>query len=112
MKINNNSKKYIVYVDDNFHFMDESERYCAGEFDTPGEAIEKCIKIVEDSLEGSAKIENTAEALYRSYAMFGEDPFIIGPTKTKFEAWKYAKKRSEEIYPIKVKNKGKRKQHD
>jgi len=100
MKINNKSKKYVVYVDDNFHFMDESERYCAGKFDSPDDAIAKCVEIVESSLEGSAKIENNAAALYSSYTMFGEDPFIVGPTNIEFSAWDYAKKRSEEIYPI------------
>jgi hypothetical protein len=101
MKIKYKTKKYVVYVDDNFHYMDESERYCAGEFDIPEDAITKCIEIVESSLEGSAKIENNADALYRSYTMFGDDPFIIGSTSVVFSAWDYARKRCKEIYPIK-----------
>lgn len=36
------SKKYEVYVDDNFHFMDESERYKLGAFETCEEAIAAC----------------------------------------------------------------------
>lgn len=99
MKIKDNPEKYIVYVDDNFHFMDDSERYCAGEFDKPDDALAKCIEIVESSLQDSAGIEKSADALYSSYTMFGEDPFIIGPTNIEFSAWDYAKKRSEEIYP-------------
>jgi hypothetical protein len=33
------SKKYEVYVDDNFHFLDESERYRLGAFETCEEAV-------------------------------------------------------------------------
>ncbi len=87
-------------MDDNFHYMDDSERYCAGEFGSPDHAIAKCIEIVESSLEESVKTVKGAEELYKSYVMFGEDPFIVGPTDIKFSAWDYAKKRSEEIYPI------------
>jgi hypothetical protein len=91
--------KYRVLVDDNFHYMDESERYCAGEYDTEEEAVNKCKAIVESSLEGSKKIESNAADLYASYTMFGEDPFIMGPTNGNFSAWDYAKQRSKEIYP-------------
>lgn len=55
MKIKSNTAKYIVYVDDNFHYMDESERYCAGEFDALEEAIAKCKQIVDESLSSSSK---------------------------------------------------------
>jgi hypothetical protein len=103
MKINFNTKKYVVYVDDNFHYMDESERYCAGEYNSPNDAIAKCISIVENSLEESAKTVTSADELYKSYTMFGEDPFIVGPTKIEFSAWDYAKKRSADIYPIESK---------
>lgn len=92
--------KYVVYVDDNFHYMDESERYCAGEFNTAQEAIMKCQMIVDGSLDSSAKITNNAEDLLMSYQMYGEDPFIVGPSRIVFSAWDYATKRSKEIYPI------------
>jgi len=91
MKIAPNPKKYIVYVDDNFNFMDESERYQAGEYDTQDEAIARCKAIVRSSLSGSKEREKTAEAMYESYTMFGEDPFIVGPTEASFSAWDYAK---------------------
>lgn len=100
MKINNKPKKYMVYVDDNFNFMDESERYCDGEFNNPKDAIAKCKQIIDSYLEEATKIEKDADSLYSSYTMFGEDPFIVGPTDVEFSAWDYAKKRSEEIYPI------------
>jgi hypothetical protein len=42
---NHGSKRYVVFVDDNFHHMDESERYKLGEFSSCEEATEACKKI-------------------------------------------------------------------
>jgi hypothetical protein len=39
-------KKYQVIVDDNYHYMDESERYTQGSYDSAEEALEACRKIV------------------------------------------------------------------
>jgi hypothetical protein len=39
--------KYRVLVDDNYHYMDESERYELGEFDTLEEAVAACKKVVD-----------------------------------------------------------------
>jgi len=47
--------KYKVLVDDNFHYMDEDERYELGEFDTSEDAIAPCKKIVDECLRGSHK---------------------------------------------------------
>ena len=44
--------RYKVLVDDNFHFMDESERYEAGVFSTVEEAIAKYKRIIDADLEG------------------------------------------------------------
>ena len=38
--------KYIVEVDDNFHYMDESERYRLGEFDSCAAAIAACKQLI------------------------------------------------------------------
>lgn len=91
--------KYKVYMDDNFHFMDESERYCAGTFDTAKGAINACKRIVEQSLNESLQNAKTADELARSYKMFGEDPWISCREKDiEFNAWDYATKRSKEIF--------------
>lgn len=40
----------------------------------------------------------SAEALYRSYTMFGDDPYIITDEEgVPFSAWEYAKARASEI---------------
>ena len=88
---------YIVKVDDNFHYMDESERYTAGEFNSYDKAVAKCKQIVDEYLESALEPDMTAEQLYGSYTMFGEDPFIIGDTNEKFSSWEYAKERCGEM---------------
>ena len=97
-KKNTKSKKYEVHVDDNFHFMDESERYKLGEFETCEEAVAVCMKIVDDFLETGYKKGMSFKELYEGYVEFGEDPFIISGDKTCFfSAWDYAKKRCAEL---------------
>lgn len=84
------SKRFTVWVDDNFHYMDESERYKQGEYDILDEAIAVCKKVVETSVE--YKPGATADDLYGEYIMFGEEPFIVGEVEfDAFNARKYAK---------------------
>ena len=98
------NEKYIVYVDDNFHYMDEDERYQFGEFDTLEEAITECKSIVDRSLAdliGQIKETPNAEKLYKMYVCFGEDPWISHPTESglseKFSAWGYAKEQAKKM---------------
>jgi len=84
------SKRFTVWVDDNFHYMDESERYKQGEYDILEEARAACKKVVETSVE--YKPGATADDLYGEYIMFGEEPFIVGDVEfDAFNARKYAK---------------------
>lgn len=86
-------QKYIVMVDDNFHFTDASERYKDSEHITYAEAVKKCQSIVDDYLIDALEPGMTSNELYASYTMFGEDPFIISNSSHKFSAWEYAKRR-------------------
>jgi len=72
------SKKYKVCIDDNYHYMDESERSSAGSYDSLDEAIAKCKSMTIDSLKSFYEEGITPEELSAQWAMFGEDPFIIG----------------------------------
>ena len=83
--------RYRVSVDDNFHYMDESERHEAGTYATCEEAIEVAKEIVINSLqwEFSQCEHGTPEELYDRYTSFGEDPFVY--PNGKFSAWRYAK---------------------
>lgn len=104
------SGQYVVMVDDNFHYQDESERYQLGTFNTLEEAITACKEIVDkfliDSHAGdmwkncSFWSKGEAHNLYTYYVLFGEDPWIASgqlQDHPPFSAWKYAEQRSIEI---------------
>ena len=104
---------YRVLIDDNYHYMDESERITHGDFETLEAAIEACKKIVNDCLAYSYEPGMTAAKLYESYSFFGEDPWILpikdlsaaatedpsapAPGTVLFSAWTYAKQRCLEM---------------
>ena len=90
--------KYTVCVDDNYHFMDESERYTRGVYETSEEAIGVAQEIVDKDLNSLYKPGMTADELYQNYQDFGEDPFIVSDDKDcSFSAWTYAKARCREV---------------
>ena len=87
--------EYTVMVDDNFHFMDEDERWTAGTYGSLREALDKCLQMVGQDLRQGYRSDITATDLYESYTMMGDDPFITGPMRTVFSAWNYAKELAE-----------------
>jgi hypothetical protein len=91
--------RYKVLIDDNYHFMDESERITHGVFDTADEAIAACKQIVDGCLEPMPGM--TARALYEQYMAFGDDPFVMpvdpDDAPVAFSAWEYAEARCEAI---------------
>ena len=90
--------RFAVFVDDNFHYQDESERYRLGEYETWEEAVAACRKLVDGSLLHLYKPGESAADLYFSYTSFGEDPFIRpSPRGERFSAWEYARQRCNEI---------------
>ncbi len=84
---------YELFVDDNFHYMDEESRYKAGSFDSYDEALAKAKAIVDDFLGQSHTPGMTSKELYGAYTGFGEDPFIIPEDDSHFSAWDYARER-------------------
>ena len=91
---------YRVMVDDNFHFMDEDERTCAGTFDTWEEAVAQAQSIVRSFFGRPGQENETADELFDDYTTFGEDPFIlvdkdsippIQGYRDGFNAWGYAR---------------------
>ena len=72
------NKKYTVYVDDNYHYMDKSERYAEGSYESLEEAINKCKELTIKSLEHFYETGITPEKLSAQWAMFGEDPYVFG----------------------------------
>lgn len=92
---------FRVLVDDNFHYMDEDERYELGTFPTLDAAIEAAKAVVDDYLTHALaqKPGMSADELFASYASFGEDPFVVGPglNGVPFSARDYARKRCQEL---------------
>jgi hypothetical protein len=87
-------KPYIVYVNDNFHYMDDSERYKLGEFDDCPSALAACKRIVDEFLEKTASV--SADDLFGQYTTFGEDPWVLSSdADCKFSAWTYARERCQ-----------------
>ena len=91
-------KQFVVFVDDNFHYQDESERYELGDFETYEEAVTACKAIVDSDLKNMHGEGESAASLYGQYTSFGDDPFVRPvPTGKKFSAWEYAKQRCKEM---------------
>lgn len=98
----NEHRNYYVFVDDNFHYMDEGERYNAACFDSYQEAVKYCKDFMDKELICMYKQGMTAEKLYDDYTDFGEDPYIRpnDDDEEYFSAWDYAKEKSKEICKI------------
>ena len=90
---------YEVFVDDNFHYMDEDERYSSGVFQTYSEALRHAKQVVDKSLRDLLETGKSADDLMASYVLFGQDPWIR-PTPQgteRFSARAYAPQRAHEI---------------
>lgn len=91
-------KRFRVVVDDNFHYMDPSERYDGPEFSTYAEAVEWCRQCVDRSLAELYEPGMTAEKLIRQYRMFGEDPWVTPTIEgQRWSAWTYADEAAQRI---------------
>ena len=91
------AKRYTVFVDDNYHYMDESERYKLGEFDDCASAVAACKRIVDEFLETCDSSQSPDEIL-KTYIMFGEDPWVKSDDpECRFSARDYARERSIEL---------------
>lgn len=98
MTTNDSGLQYEVYVDDNYHYMDESARYSGGVFDSWEAAEAKCRRIVDEFLLANYKEGMAADELLRAYKSYGEDPWILPPgDDRRFSAWDYAAERCQDI---------------
>ncbi len=60
---------WTVYVDDNFHYMDEHSRTARGRYATLDEAVRVCMEITRQSVAEHAGTEG-------GWGMFGDDPWV------------------------------------
>lgn len=91
------AKPYTVFVDDNFHYMDESERYKLGEFEDCPSAVAACKQIVDEFFT-SCDLNHTGDEIFKQYVFFGEDPWIRSDdSECRFSARDYARERAIEL---------------
>ena len=90
---------FKVIVADNYHYMDESENYELGSFDTLDDAITASKRIVDEYLSSAYKQGTSTNELFKSFLMFGEDPYIIasGVEGVLFSARDYARQKCAEL---------------
>ena len=88
---------FELFVDDNYHYMDEESRCKVGSFASYDEAVAKAKAIVDAFLEQSYQPGMTSVELYEGYTGFGEDPFIVPAGEPFFSAWDYARARCTEL---------------
>ncbi len=89
---------YVVYVDDNFHYMDEDERYKLGKFRDCASAVAACKEVVDRCLQEGFSETSTVAELLKGYLLFGDDPFIVTTDPDcKFSARDYARLRCEQM---------------
>lgn len=89
--------RYEVIVAENASFMDESEHWAAGSFDTLEEAIAEAKKLVDISLAEAFKAGGSEKEYFEHYVRWGFDPFIKATGELQdgvnFSARDYAKER-------------------
>ena len=89
---------YKVFIDENSHYMDESERWLQGEAESYEEALATCRRIVDEFLALNHRPGMTVAALFELYTLFGEDPFIVPDEAVeRFSGWDYARRRCAEL---------------
>ena len=90
---------FKVLVDDNFHYMDDSERYELGTFPTLEPAAEAARLVVDEYLQSAYEPGMTSDTLLETYLSFGEDPFTVStggaPSGVLFSARDYGRTRCE-----------------
>ena len=91
-----NKKRYTVMVDDNFHYMDEEHRYKNREFSTYEKAVAACKKIVDEELRDMLKQGVKLEELSAKWALYGDDPYIVGGSE-RFSARDYVAEKIQEL---------------
>ena len=92
---------FKLIVADNFHYMDESENYEYGTFDSLELAVAAAKRIVDEYLATAHTPGMSAAELYHSYTSFGEDPYIVGERSSgvRFSAWDYAREQCDLMCP-------------
>ena len=91
--------KHTVYIDDNFHYMDDSSSYTLGVFNSWSDAVNAAKAVIDEFLLDKWQDCGNTKKLMEAYCMFGEEPSIDKQNLFKrFSARKYAKKKCKELF--------------
>lgn len=80
-------KKFYLRIYDNYHYMDESEAYNHGQYDSYEEARIEAKTIVDEFFEHNWKQGITPDYLIGQYCLNGEDPIILPNEHGKLESF-------------------------
>lgn len=91
---------FRVYVDDNYHYMDQDEQWILGVFDTEADAVAAAKSLVTKSVTSMHESGMSAGEVFARYKMFGDDPFIVGEghDRRSFHAWDFAQSESNRLF--------------
>jgi hypothetical protein len=79
--------KFHLRVYDNFHYMDESEAYNHGQYETYNDALIAAKAIVYEFFEQNWKSGVTSDYLLGQYSLYGEDPIILPNEHGEYESF-------------------------
>src|SRR6188474_3368230 len=93
--------KFHLRVYDNFHYMDESEAYNHGHYNSYEDAVKAAKAIIEEFFMHNWKRGMTPGELRGLYFIYGEDPVIVANDHgehPEFSARTYVDENFEEIF--------------
>lgn len=85
-------KKYLVFVVDHAHYMDEDGEYTRGEFENREEAETRCKEIIDRSLDELYTEGMNEEELFKQFMLYGEEASCDG-----FGSMEYVKMKCQEL---------------
>ena len=93
--------KFHLRIYDNFHYIEESEAYDQGQYETYEEAIDAAKAIVRAFFVDNWERGLTAGELLGQYFSYGKDPVILPNERGEhpaFSAWTYAREIHKTIF--------------
>jgi hypothetical protein len=69
--------KFYLRVYDNYHYMDESEAYNFGQYETYEDALAGAKAIVDEFIEQYWRPETKPDEFLVGFALYGEEPIIL-----------------------------------
>ena len=91
---------FVVVVREHGRYVEGSPGQEHGRFDTFEEAEAACRRIVDASLEAHHRPGISADALFRHYTLWGDDPGVVCPPEAharSFSSWTYAETRCRDL---------------